>query len=85
MLNPCRNRFSASSLRGCRHTLQGRLTSMSPLAPPAALIASGTAKSVVLARYVHCEELAVRLVAILPKLLSAFDEHTEVLADQPPR
>jgi hypothetical protein len=28
MLNPCRNSFSASSLRGCLHTLQGRLTSV---------------------------------------------------------
>jgi hypothetical protein len=71
-INPCRNRFSASSRLGCGHTLQERLTSMAPLAPPARLIAPGTAKS---ARNVHCEELAVRWLAILPQLLSALDEH----------
>ena len=66
MLDPCHNRSSASSLRGCRHTLQGLLTSMTPL------------------RNLHCEELAVRWLAILPQLLSAFDEHSEMLANQPP-
>ena len=33
---------------------------------------------------VHRKELAVRRLAVLPKLLSAFDEHAELLANQPP-
>jgi hypothetical protein len=33
----------------------------------------------------ECRALALRWLAILPQLLSAFDEHAEVLADQPPR
>jgi len=37
------------------------------------------------ARNVHCEQLAAHRLPVFPELLSAFDEHAQMLADQPPR
>ena len=85
MLNPCCNRFSASSRRGCRHTLQGRLTSMSPLAR-----CDGRLRGLIACETASQPEMCTVKSWLCagwpssPKLLSAFDEHAEVLADQPP-
>ena len=79
MLEPCRNRASAFSRRGCRHTLQDRLTSSASglqRGTPPRLIAWGSVDT-------NGKKLGDRL-AVLPELLSAFDEHAEVLANQPP-